>query len=141
MKCSPAVGPGKPVLHELGVMIARVVKENMDERQHRIEGLDRFQKPDRRDGVDGLDLDHPGSTRFQVDCAVNIDALTSARLLDRGFPARAPSSRQAAPMGRMHGVREQHGFVVAQGIQEAIIACDEGLLLRFVELARMTFGL
>ena len=47
MQPDPAVGPGKPVLHELGVMIARVVKENMDERQHRIEGLDQFQKPDR----------------------------------------------------------------------------------------------
>ena len=123
MQPDPAVGPGKPVLHELGVMIARVVKENMDERQHRIEGLDRFQKPDRRDGVDGLDLDHPGSTRFQVDCAVNIDALTSARLLDRElFLLGRPAADRPRRMGRMHGVREQHGFVVAQGIQEAIIA-------------------
>ena len=83
------------------------------------------------------DLDHPGSTRFQVDCAVNIDALTSARLLDRElFLLGRPAADRPRRMGRMHGVREQHGFVVAQGIQEAIIACDEGLLLRFVELAR-----
>ena len=39
-------------------------------------------------------------------------------------------------MARMHGVREQHGLVVAQGIQELFIALDECLLLLFVELAR-----
>jgi hypothetical protein len=33
------------------VMIARVVKKDMDQRQQRIERLDRFQQPDRRDGV------------------------------------------------------------------------------------------
>ena len=61
MQPDPAVGPRKPVLHELGVMIARIVEKDMDERQHRIESFDRFQKPDRRDGrVHGFDLDHPG---------------------------------------------------------------------------------
>ena len=39
-------------------------------------------------------------------------------------------------MGRMHRVREQHGFVVGQGIQEIIVALDECLLLLFVEFAR-----
>ncbi len=39
-------------------------------------------------------------------------------------------------MGRMHGVREQHGLVVAQGIQQLFVALDESLLLLFVELAR-----
>jgi hypothetical protein len=33
----------------------------------------------------------------------------------------------------MHGVREQNGFVVAQGIQELFMARDESLLLLFVE--------
>ena len=39
-------------------------------------------------------------------------------------------------MGRMHGVGEQHGLVVAQGIHQIFIARDESLLLFFVELAR-----
>ena len=39
-------------------------------------------------------------------------------------------------MGRVHGVREQHGRVLAQGIQELCIALDESLLLLFVELTR-----
>src|SRR5664280_1962606 len=32
--------------------------------------------------------------------------------------------------------RQQHGFVVGQGIQEIIVALDESLLLLFVEFAR-----
>ena len=39
-------------------------------------------------------------------------------------------------MGRMHGVRKQHGLVVAQGIQQLFVALYESLLLFFVELAR-----
>jgi hypothetical protein len=35
---------GKPFLHQLGVMIARVVKKDMDVRQHRKERLDRLQE-------------------------------------------------------------------------------------------------
>ena len=57
MQLDPSSGPGKPFLHQLGVMIARVVEKDMDERQHRIERRDRFQQPDRRDGVDSYDLD------------------------------------------------------------------------------------
>jgi hypothetical protein len=39
-------------------------------------------------------------------------------------------------MGWMHRVREHHGFIVRQGIQEIIVDLDERLLLLFVELAR-----
>jgi hypothetical protein len=55
----------------------------MDEHQQRIERLDRFQEPDRRDGVDGYDLDHPGLPGREVDRAVNIDPIATARLFDR----------------------------------------------------------
>ena len=136
MQPDPAIGPRKPVLHELGVMIARIVEKDMDERQHRIEGFDRFQKPDRRGGVDGCDLDHPGLTSRQIDGAMNIDALTSAGLFDRQLVRLGrPAADGPRRMGRMHGVGEQHGFVVGQGIQE-LLARDESLLLLFVELAR-----
>src|SRR5438552_8991771 len=69
--------------------------------------------------------------------AVNIDPLASARLFDRerllfGRPAAGRPRR----MGRMHGVREQHGLVVAQGIQQLLVARDESLLFLCVELAR-----
>lgn len=55
----------------------------MDEDQHRIERLDRFQKPDRRGGVDGFDLDHLGLTGLEIDRAMDVDALAPAHLLDR----------------------------------------------------------
>src|ERR1035437_1206858 len=48
-------------------MITRVVQENMDERQHRIECLDRLQEPDGRGGVDSQGLDHPGLAGLQID--------------------------------------------------------------------------
>ena len=83
MQLDPATRPGEPFLHELGMMITRIVEKNMDEREHRIERLDRFQKPDRRGGVDGRGLDHLGLPGLQIDRAVNVDALTPARLLDR----------------------------------------------------------
>src|SRR5450756_454711 len=118
-------------------MITRVVQENMDERQHRIERLDRLEQPDRRCGVDGQGLDHPGLTGLQIDRAVNVDALTPARLLDRELLlAGRPAAGGPRGMGWMYRVREQHGFVVRQGIQEIIVALDERLLLLFVELAR-----
>src|ERR1700675_1443140 len=83
MQFDAATGPREPFLHELGVMIARVVEKDMDERQYRIERFDRFQESDRRGGVDGFDLDHPGLPGLEVDRAVNIDPLTPARLFDR----------------------------------------------------------
>src|ERR1019366_149318 len=85
VQLDPAPWLGEPFLHEPGVMITRVVQENMDERQHRIERLDRLQEPDGRGGVDGQSLDHPGLAGLQIDRAVNVDALTPARLLDREF--------------------------------------------------------
>src|SRR5450755_4618581 len=132
---------GYPFPHELGVMITRVVQENMDERQHWIERLDRLQQPDRRGGVDGQGLDHPGLPGLQVDRAVNVDALTPARLLDRELLlARRPAADGPRGMGRMYGVRKQHGLVFAQGIQQLFVALNESLLLFFVELARDDIG-
>ena len=137
MQFDPAPRPGKPFLHQFGMMIACVVEKDMDEHEHRIERLDRFQQPNRRDGVDGYDLDHPGLPGREVDRAVNIDPLAPARLFDRELlVARRPATCGPRRMGRMHRVREQHGFVVGQGIQEIIVALDESLLLLFVEFAR-----
>jgi hypothetical protein len=83
MQLDPAPWPGKPFQHEPGMMIARVVEKNMDEHEHRIERLDRFQATDRRGGVDGQGLDHLGLAGLQIDRAVNVDALTPARLFNR----------------------------------------------------------
>ena len=67
---------------------------------------------------------------------MNIDALTSAGLLNRQLVLLG---RQQLT-GRAHGSGarrpESHGLVVGQGIQEFFIAHDESLLILFVELAR-----
>ena len=84
-----------------------------------------------------FDLDHPGLSGLQVDRAMDVDALTSARLFDRQVVLFGrPAADRPCRMGRMHRVREQHGLVVAQGIHQLFIARDESLLLLFVELAR-----
>jgi hypothetical protein len=117
-------------------MIARIVEKDMDEHEHRIERLDRFQKLDRRGGVNGQDLNHLGLAGLQIDRAVNVDALTPARLFDRELLlARRPAAGGPRGMSWMHRVGEHHGFVVRQGIQKIIVALDERLLLLFVELA------
>jgi len=62
-----------------------------------------LQQPDRRDGVDGFDLDHPGLPSLQIDGAVNVDALSPAGLLDgelaagRGTAASMAISMLGAP--------------------------------------------
>src|SRR5215472_8587593 len=79
-------------------MIARIVEKDVDQRQHRIERLDRFQERDGRSGVDGFDVDHPGLPGLKIDRAVDIDALTPARLLDRKlllFGRPEPTGRAA----------------------------------------------
>ena len=70
----------------------------MDERQQRIEPLNRLQQPDRRDGVDGFDLDHPGLPSLQIDGAMNVDALSPAGLLNGELAqagAQQPAGRTA----------------------------------------------
>src|ERR1039457_4425617 len=88
----------EPFPHDLRVMIACVVEKDMDEDQHRIERLDRFQKPDRRGGVDGFDLDHSGLTGLEIDRAMDVDALAPTRLLVARFSwlgAQQPAGRAA----------------------------------------------
>src|SRR3984893_9759676 len=107
MQLDPAPWPGEPFPHELGMMIARVVEKDMDEHEHRIERLDRFQETNRRGGVDGQGLDHLGLAGLQIDRAVNVDALTPTRLFNRelllarrpaaGGPRRSGASNAAVP--------------------------------------------
>ena len=126
-----------PVLRDPGVVIARGVEKNMDQRRQWIERLDRFQQLDRQESAGGLGLDHPGLSGFEIDGAVNVYALPPAGLFDRKlFSARRPAACGSRRMGRMHGAGEHHRLVTGQGIHEVFITRDESLLLFFVELAR-----
>src|ERR1700720_2920395 len=97
MQLDPAPWPGEPFPHELGMMIARIVEKDMDEHEHRIERLDRFQETNRRGGVDGQGLDHLGFAGLQIDRAVNVDARSFVQ--SRASPGSAPSSRRAVRHG------------------------------------------
>ena len=78
----------------------------------------------------------------QVDRAVNVDALTPARLLDRELLlARRPAADRSRRMGRMHGVRKQHGLVVAQGIQQLRSPQMKAFCFSSSSLRGMTLGL
>src|ERR1022692_4604769 len=104
--------PSEPFAHDPRVMIARVVEKDMDEDQHRVERLDRFQKPDRRGGVDGFDLDHSGLAGLEIYRAMDVDALAPARLLDRELLlARPPATGGARGRGRVGPVGGQAGLL------------------------------
>src|ERR1700739_3092339 len=101
MQPDPAIGPLQPFLYQLGVMIAGVVEKDVDQHHQRIERFERFEQRDRRGSIDGLHVDHPGLSGFEVDRAMNIDAVAPAGLFDRevilfGRPAADRSRR----MGR-----------------------------------------
>ena len=77
-----------------------------------------------------------------IDRAVNVDALTPARLLYRELLfARRPAAHRPRRMGRMHSVRKQHGLVVAQGIQQLFVALNEAFCFSSSSLRAMTLGL
>src|ERR1022692_390642 len=101
MQFDPAPRSSKPFLHQSGVVIARVVKKDMDERQQRIERLDRFQEPDRRDGVDGYDLDHPGLSGREVDWGSG-DLARRPSLLTYCFLLQSAPARPLLPLLQEH---------------------------------------
>ena len=41
----------------------------------------------------------------------------------------------------MHGIGKQHGFIIAERVEQIVISLDKGLLLRGIELARDHLGL
>ena len=107
MQFDPAPGPSEPFLHKLGVMIARVVEKDMDEREHRIKRLDRLQ----RRIVEAASMVSASIIRVwpvaRVDRAVNIDPLTPARLFDCELLLFwRPAADRPRRMGRMHGIRK-----------------------------------
>src|SRR5215470_16484870 len=142
MQLDAATGPRQTLLHQLGVMVARIVEIDMDEHHQRIKCLDRFEQRDRRGSINGLNVDHPGLPALEIDGAVNIDALAPARLFDRKLVLLGrPAADWPRRMARMDRISEQHDLVIAQGIQSLVVVLDERLLLVFIELAGDDIGL
>jgi len=94
----------------------------MDAGHQRVPQFQRFQQPYRRHGVDRFGFEHAGLAGFQVDRAVNVDALAPARLFDRQllFLGR-PAAHRPRGMGGMHRIHEHHDLVVRHGIQQVFV--------------------
>src|SRR5580700_985583 len=57
VQLDPSAGLRKPLLDENGVVVARIVQEDVDQRHLRISRFDCFQQLDRRSRIDGFHLD------------------------------------------------------------------------------------
>jgi hypothetical protein len=142
MQPDPAARLGQPILHKPGVMIARVVQKNVDDRQYWIQCFERFQQPDRRGGIDGFGLDHAGFSGLQVKSAVNVDTLPPAGLLNRQiFFLGRPAANGPRRVRWMYSIQKQHRLVRAKRVQQLLVTGDERLLLFSIELAANDFWL
>ena len=103
----------------------------------------RFDKQrDRAHGIDRRHVDHARCAGFQVDGAVNVQPLPAAGLFNRDFGVlRRPTAGRPRLVRRMHGIGEQHGFIIAESVEQIFVSRDESLLLRRIKLARQHPGL
>ena len=66
VQADSSAGLREPLLNENGVVIARIVKEDVDQDPRRVSAFDCFQELDRRGRIDGFHLDHRGLAGFEV---------------------------------------------------------------------------
>src|SRR3974390_1400619 len=127
----------QPVPHDDCVVVACIVQEDMNPP---LCGMRNFDGPKQRNQArpSGLgDFQHLCLAGFQIEGAMNVQALPASRLLDRKRRAfRPPTSGGTHLVGWMHGIDEHHRFIRAKPVKKLFVAIDECLLARFVEIAR-----
>ncbi len=102
------------------------VQKHMNPSLERIHNLDGHQKRNRTHGVDRQRLDHFGFSLFQINRAVDIQAIAPTGLLDRDFGSLGcPTTRWSHLVRWMHGIRKHNGFVVGQIVQKIVIGLDK----------------
>ncbi len=115
MELDPAPRPRQPLLHEPRMVVAGIVEKDVDQAFAGIHQHDRHQQRDRAQGIDRRHVDHAGGAGFQVDGAVNVEPLPAAGLFNRDFGVlRRPAAGRPRLVRRMHGIGEQHGFIIAE---------------------------
>ena len=68
--------------------------------------------------------------------------LPPAGLFERNLGVlRRPTARRPHLVRGMHSVGKQHGFIIAERVEQIVISLDKGLLLRGIKLARQHLGL
>ena len=78
-----APGLGKPLFDDVGLVIAGVVDEDVDEAHRGMRAFDLAQQLDEAQRVDCLDGENLRLAGFQIDGAVDIEPVTARRLLHR----------------------------------------------------------
>ena len=120
----------KPLPHHLGVVIAGVVEEDMDQTHRRVHCLEAGQQGDCADGVNGQHVDHPGLPGLKVDGAVDVEAVAAAGLLDGEIDLLGrPAADRADAMGRVDRISKKDCLVGVQRVQKRVVGGDEGHLL------------
>ena len=76
VQLDPALRSGQPLLDQPGMMVARVVEDDMDAALVRVAGLDCVEQSDGADGIDPVGLDERTIEAFQIEGAVEVDTLT-----------------------------------------------------------------
>jgi group II intron reverse transcriptase/maturase len=139
-RLDPAAGHRQPSLHQFRVMVAGIIKEDVDEPHARIHRLDRRQQHDRAESVHRQHIFHNGLAGFEVDRAMDVQTVSSAALFDRnGNVFRSPAPNGPHRVGRMHGISDR--FIGVHPVQQGLVSLDEGRLFRRVQLAGDGFRL
>ena len=73
---------------------------------------------------------------------MNVQSLSPAGLFKRNLCVLwCPTARRSRLVRWMHGIGKQHGFIIAEIIEQIFIGRDKSLLPRGIKLARDHFGL
>ena len=97
----------------------------------------RLEQGDQASCIDLGHFQHLRPARLQIDRAINIERLAAGCLFDRDRNTlRCPTSRGVHLMYRVHGIDEHNRFIQAHRVEQLLVACNEGLLLCFIEVAR-----
>ena len=95
MQLDPAPRPSQPGLNQLGVMIAGIVQKDVDEPHIRIPRLDRHQQHDHAESVHRQHILDHGLAGFEIDRAMDVQAVSAAALFDRdGNVFRPPTANR-----------------------------------------------
>jgi hypothetical protein len=124
------------------MVIPGVIEEDVNESFRGIHQHDRHQERNCARGIDRCHFDHTGDARFQINGPVKVQAL----------PPAGPFERDRCVLGRptagwphfvrgMHGISEDHSFIIAEIVEQIFVTVDKSLLFRKIELARHKFGL
>lgn len=120
VQLDPAAWLRQPGLHQPGVVVGSIVRKQVDEPLARVERRNGDRQPDDTAGIDAERFHHDRVTGFQIERALNNEALAACGLHHRDFSiTRRPSPDGLRAMHRMHGIFKQHHFIIFPMVQSS----------------------